>query len=100
MLLVSSAAYYVYRFRSYPSVRLLLVTIQISEPTKAVIQLQTQYVDDKSEGLSKPFQYFLDFSIFHKGAHEPLYFSSTSPHSVLVELDLLEPGEYVVHVSF
>lgn len=79
-------------------------TIHISEPTRAVISLQCQYVDDNTEGLSRPYFHKIDFVIFRAGEYDPLYFSqkndAASCYGVAVEIDLLEAGDYVLHVSF
>jgi len=80
----------------------LIDTIHISEPTKAVISLQTQFMNDRSEGLSRPYFYIFDFVVFRAGEYEPLYYSQKSDqlvqHGVLVEIELMEPGDYVLHV--
>jgi hypothetical protein len=81
---------------------IVIDTIHISEPTRAVVSLQSQFVDDRSEGLSKPFLHRFDFIIFRAGEHEPLYFSQKndagSSYGVAVEIELLEAGDYVLHV--
>ena len=77
-------------------------TIHINEPTQAIISLQVQFNDDPTEGLSRPFYYIFDFVIFRVGEYEPLYYSQKSDESiqygVLVEIELMEPGDYVLHV--
>lgn len=81
---------------------LYIDTIHISEPTRAIISLQSQYIDDQSEGLSKPFTHEIDFVIFRAGEYEPIFFSqkndAASHYGVAVEIDLLEAGDYVLHV--
>jgi hypothetical protein len=77
-------------------------TIHVNEPTRAVISLQSQFVDDTSEGLSKPFYHKIDFVVFRLGESEPLYYSQKndagSHYGVSVEIDLLGAGDYVLHV--
>jgi hypothetical protein len=88
--------------RRFSRIFIRLDTIHVNEPTKAVISLQSQFVDDQSEGLSKPFYHKIDFVIFREGESEPLYYSQKndegSHYGVSVEIDLLGAGDYVIHV--
>jgi hypothetical protein len=68
-----------------------------------IISLQSQYVNDPTEGLAVPFLHKIDFVLFKRGESEPLYFSQKSDapthYGVAIDIDLLEAGDYVLHVS-
>ncbi|KAG8933072.1 hypothetical protein FRC03_008687 [Tulasnella sp. 419] len=75
-------------------------TIDISEPTEAVIvlaQLDSRYFRD----LASPYRWSLDFQLYKHNSSIPLassIHSSLWDRSVKAEIKLLEPGSYVVHV--